>query len=240
MDLAHRDNISIEYKLQEAMGPIHNMTFHIQLTLGTERYAASGAAKRKAEEKASGEAYAKTKYPKPSLKPNTCVIPKKSPINELQELVTDNGFTLSTTTDIDMGPPKTYVLECRVNEVNLITRFNSTNKKTAKLEAAKLMLIALAENHIIVDPARRYNESIHHAMHPVSRLNEIQLARHEPEPAYYLMDRIPVAKPGGNYINFIVQISTDKYSSVGNGPTVKEARKEAARKLLDMMNFTIV
>lgn len=229
--LAARNNLTVAVTMSE-MGPAHDRTYTARLMLGTEEYTGSGKSKPEAEEAASSEAYAKTKQKKPDMGPRACVVGEKSAINKLQELVVNHNYTLSYLIEVDMGPPKTYATECHVVEPNLITRFNSTSKKTSKLEAAKLMLSRMGELRIVHDPARRYNHTDMHDMHPVQRLNEILAARHEPDAAYIEMAKLPDG-------TFCVKMSTDKFTAVGTGRTLQEAKREAAQNLLHEMKFTV-
>lgn len=236
--LAHTNNITATYKQIKESGLSHNLTFTAELLLGpSERYQAHGSSKKKAEEKVSREAWALTHYTKPQLKPTTCAITEKSSINILNEWGDANSANVQCyIVEQQLGPPKEYVMECKVNN-NITTRANATSKKAAKINAAEKMLTHLNYLRITAkDPAQRYNTTELIGMNPISRLHEIQSARGEDEPAFRLMSEM---KDKDNVRSFIVQYGVSRYLAVGSGRKLKDAKRDAANNLLKLMGFIV-
>lgn len=244
LQLAVADNITAIYKDLHDAGPNHNKTFNVELILGAnkhiERYLAHGSSKKKAQEKASRDAYAQTTFPKPPLKPRTCLLTDKSPISLVHEWAAENSFPVEFfIVEQELGPPKTYTIQCNINHGTIVTSATGSSKKVAKAEAAEKMIEKLRTGDFGADPARKYNGTAYHAMHAVSRLNEIAIARNEREPAYRLLNETKTKEDGKEVNNFVMQVSSDNFVGVGSGTTKKAAKKEAARNLLNMMNFTV-
>lgn len=243
--LAEFNKINAKFENLPDAGPNHNKTFNVKLFLGSnqdnmERYPGHGSSKKKAQEKASRDAYASTAFAKPSLKPRTCLISDKSPINLVHEWADENSYPVEFfTVEQEFGPPKMYTIQCNINNGNITTTATSSSKKDAKLEAAEKMIDKLRTGEFSLNPARKYNGTAYHAMHEVSRLNEIAAARSELEPAYRLLSETKTKENGKDVTNFVMQVSTDNFVGVGSGTTKNAAKREAARNLLRMMNFTV-
>lgn len=237
--VAHFNNVSLTYTTLREVGLQHNKTFHIQLKIGSEHYQNTASAIKKAEEKAASEAYAQTRYEKPHLKPKSCMIGEKTALSHLHEWSQKNKVSVSCyMKDQQLGPPKVYIMECSANG-NVTTQAQGPGKHTAEQEAAEKMLEKLKHVSVGVDLAAKYNTTKYLDMHPVSRLNEIQQKRREIEPAYRLINELRTADAANHeVISFVVQVSAGKYVGIGVGENIKAARREAARNILKLMEFS--
>jgi len=238
-ELAHFNGIEAKYHFVGETGLPHNKTFTYQLLLGKERYSANGLSKKKAKEKVAREAYSLTKYKKPPVKPKTCTT-DKSTVNMVQEWAQRNGKRVSYYVKRqNLGPPKTYVMECWVDG-NLTTEAENTLKKAAKQEAAEKMLEKVKWLRFSVDNGKKYNKTEFLTMNAISRLNEIQLARHEMEPRYQLLEEIKkVDEKGKDVTVFVMQVTAGKEAAIGFGETMKKAKLDASERVLAMKDFVI-
>lgn len=85
------------------------------------------------------------------------------------------------------------------------------------------------------DPATARN------MNPVSRLNLMQSKRKSPGPSYDLIEIVNIRNAGGSIINtrFHIEAKLNEYTKDGWGYSKKEAKREAAKALLQAMNFQV-
>jgi len=241
MELARFNNITAEFKDSVEIGLAHNRTFQAELLLGTERYTKQATSKKKADDKVSREAWYRTRYPKPQLKPKTCEIGDKSPINLVHEWANQNAHIVTFhVANIEMGPPKVYVMQCDISNTNLTTQANSTLKKQAKHEAAIKMMALLRQHQWSTDPANRYNSTERLTMHPMSRVNAIQAARGQDEINCRLINQVANVNGDGKIItNFLYQCDAGNYKAAGSGQNAKQAKKDAANNLLRVMEFIV-
>lgn len=241
-NLATFNNITALYHEVGVTGPSNNQTFEIQLSLGRESYTNHGTSKKKTMEKVSREAYALTRYTKPPLKPNTCAINDKSPINMVYEWAEKYKLPVSLyVTNIEMGSPKLYVVNCDVGNGNITTQANSTTKKEAKKLAALKMITLLKDVHWETDSAARYNRTEKNVnMHPISRLNAIQAARGEDEVSCRYRNQVTTTNTDGASISHVIyHCDAGNYRAVGTGTNAKMAKKDAAVNILRLMNFVV-
>lgn len=241
--LADFNHIEISFRFVTQHGPAQNRTFVYQLTLGNEQYQAEAVSKKKAQIKVSEEALNNTKYKHPPNSARACMI-TQSPINVVQEWAQKRKLpVVYFVKEQKMGPPKEYTIQC-VLGTNLTTQADGSDKKHAKLKAAEKMLETLKNLNIpIEDEVKdifKYNDTKSVKMHPVSRLNEIQLARHDLEPIYKVKEDVILYNDMGHKVKFFVmEVKVGNQMAMGKGQTLKKAKLDASRNMLKKMGFTI-
>lgn len=245
MDMARINKLNtqqVAYHFEGQFGPAQNRTFKYRLVLGTEQYDNSGTSKKKAQDSVSKMAFQHTKYKKPQLTPQLCVI-KLSEMSILQDWASQRKMSLVFyVVGETKNVPKEYIYECLLNGT-ISTQGRSTRKKEAKSLAAQKMIAKLSDMHLTINSfagkLARYNTSEAVSQHPVSRLYEIQSVKQAMEPIFSISTVTDELDNGRPLLHYVVSVKVDHMEQTASADNVRKARELAARYMLHQMGFLI-
>lgn len=242
-NLAEYNNVTTECFLVAEHGTAQNKTYTYELTLGTERYQNTSIGKQKACQALAEEALRQTKYSHPQLRRRTCAI-IQSPVSLVQEWAQKRNLSASyEIIDQKLETKREYTIECNLG-LGFVTHGIGEDKKTAKTAAAENMWDKIQDMNLpVVIGAKsidQYNTTEAMYTHPVSRIYEIQRARHGLEPVFNVINRnsVPVANRQNVHIVHL-EGKLDNLRVVGQGRNIRQAKADAAEKLLKEMGFLV-
>lgn len=242
-NLAEFNNVTAECFLIAEHGSPKNKTYTYELLLGSERYQNTSIGKQKACQSLAEHALQNTRYVHPPLRKRTCAIVQTS-VSLLQEWAQRrNLIPYYEITNQAFEPEREYTIECSLG-LGFKTDGRSDDKKTAKSIAADKMWERIHDMNIPIvigtKSIDQYNTTEAMRTHPVSRLYEIQKARKGYEPVFNVINRDSL--PTGNRQNVhIVQMEAkiEDMRVVGQGKNNRQAKADAAEKLLRQMGFLV-
>lgn len=204
------------------------------MSIGDEEYHASASNKRKAEEAVAELALNRTRLPKSPQGEKVCVYSKTAMALVHEWTQQYNRHVTYQLVEMKAGPPRSYVMDCFITP-NLTARAEAADRQAAKLAAADKMLAMLKTvNTAMVGTAERMDVK---QEHPVSRLYELQASRHDIEPVFITKGSVDTFDEEDRKVRqFIVEVRVGHLVADGVGTTVKAAKREASKKMLQMMN----
>lgn len=213
--------------------------YEYSLALGNVNYTANSTTKGRAEELASYIAVNTTKLPMPHDAIDKCTT-RYSAIVLVHEWAQyhKSNVAYNVLEEKGDGTRPIFVMECFIPP-NLRTHAEAGDKKSAKLKAAERMLpllpmISITDNLVPI----KVEEAVD--MHPVSRLNEIQLERKQKEPIYHLRNDLLMSNEMGQPSHlFIMEVRVGDVIMQGTGKTVRAAKADASAKMLRLMNLPV-
>lgn len=220
-----------------------NRKITCKLVLGTEEYTGNSTSKSlaKAKEKVARQAYALTKYTKPPIENQTCIVPPptvKSDISLLEEYghVVGNHMMYSEVHHSFNGSFEYVAMLGDKSASGLGYR-----KKTAKTAAATNLVETIGRSKVVGALRAKYNDRKYHNMDPKLRLRKIlHITDLSDNPEYTKEDEHFEQVDGkGQVKRIIAQVATSDYIAAGSGTTFEEASSKAAANLLITMNYTV-
>lgn len=246
--VARKNHINATYTKISAKGTPHQPVFTYRLHLGRESYVASNNSIKGAKEKVAREAYSATHYTKPKLHDRTCRN-YRSDISEMNEWAQKKGYQFACAiTDQKLETPIIYTYQCRILGTDYRAKANNSNKKQAQAAAIRDIKQQIERNPITLrgDQGHKYNATNYFYLNPISRLGQIQTARHQVDPVYRLIEEIRGIsnKTHNEPTVFIMGVKSKQnadleFTGVGRGATLKEAKYAAAVNVLNMMNYFV-
>lgn len=243
-NLAEYNNITAECFLVAEHGTVKNRTFTYELVLGNERYQNTSIGKQKACQALAEQAMRRTKYAHPSLGRRTCAVIQSS-VSLLQEWAQKRNLTPEyVIVHQELEMERSYTIECTLLGLGLKTQGIGVDKKFAKTIAADQMWDRVQSLNIpMVTGAKsidQYNTTEAMNFHPVSRIYEIQRARHGFDPVFNVVQRNSVLTANRQNIHIVrMEAKLDNLQVVGQGGNNREAKADAAEKLLKAMGFLV-
>ncbi|KAK4875107.1 hypothetical protein RN001_011529 [Aquatica leii] len=180
--------------------------------------------------------------------------PTKSAISLVHEIGLKKNFDIIFEVISEKGPPhmREFVTQCRVGE--FLTEGEGPSKKKSKRNAAEKMVQELSKfghlpntNEVITPKPKletkkkkkrnliKDDQSADYAhINPISRLEEIQRAKKEKEPMYYVIED----RANSKNQEFVIQVSVNGHISTGSGPSKKIAKRNAAESLLVSLGYS--
>lgn len=234
--IAKHNHITAKYeKIQEQRNGA--TLIRCKLDLGTEAYTANSTSLSKAKEKVSRQAYALTKYEKPSLGNRTCIIhhpSAKSDISLLEEYAQSiRAHVLYS--EKPRHPNGTF--ECDVTLDGKSGSGIGASKKSAKTAAATHLLSVIGRAKVTDTLTAKYNQPGYHNMEPTTRLRKIIRVTELNGDVHCTKTREVTER---SVKRIIVQMDTSTNGkSSGSGVTFEEACSNAAINLLRHMNFNV-
>lgn len=231
-ELAQHNNVGILFRFDGKANDSDHRHFSYHLSIGHEDYYASGSNKRKAQEAVAELALNRTRFPKPPQGEKVCVY-SKTAIDLVHEWTQRYHRTVVYhLEDVKPGPPRSYVMDCYIAP-NLTTRAEALDRQAAKLAAADKMLAMLKT----VNTEMLGTDEGVEQKHPVSRLYELQALRHDIDPVFKMKGSVDTFDQEDRKISqFIMEVRVGHLVADGVGTTVKAAKREACKKMLQMMN----
>lgn len=209
-----------------------------RLELGTEEYHANSTSMPMAKEKVSRQAYALTKYEKPSLRNRTCIVHQptstvKSDITLLEE------YAQSIHSHVLYSEKPRHQNGTFQSEATLNGEFGSgiePSKQMAKTAAATALLNTIGKKQVITALRAKYNQPRYHNMEPTKRLRKIIRVTELNGDGIYTMQN-EVSEGTGKRI--VAQVEISDTMAAGSGATFEEACSNAAANLLRSMQFNV-
>lgn len=247
--VARKNNINATYTKISSKGTPHQPIYTFRLHLGRESYLASSSSMKTAKEKVSREAYGATHYGKPKLKDRTCKN-FHSDVSHVNEWAQRRGYQFTCSiVDQKLGPPIIFTHECSILGTSYRARADHSIKTQAQMAAAQEIKRQIERSPDIMsrfDQGLKYNSTNHFYLNPVSRLSQIQTARHQTDPVYGTIQEVPgfSNKTHREQKTFIVRVKAKQnndleFTGIGRGTSLKESKYAAAVNVLGMMNYHV-
>lgn len=235
--IASHNHITAKYEKINQEQKNGTTLIRCKLDLGTEEYRANSTSLSKAKEKVSREAYALTKYQKPSIGNRTCIVHQpsvKSDISLLEE------YAQSIRAHVFFSEKARHSngsFECDVTLDGKSVWGIGLSKKLAKTAAATHLLSTIGRTKVIDALTAKYNQSGYHNMEPISRLRKIARVT-ELNGDVNCMKKNEVLERSGKRIYAEINTS-DNRKARGAAATFEEACSNAAVDILGNMQFTV-
>lgn len=242
-NLAEFNNVTAECFLVSEHGGPQNKTYTYELLLGSERYQNTSIGKQKACQSLAEHALKVTRYVQPPLRKRTCAIMQTS-VSLVQEWAQKRNLTANyEITNQVFEPERRYTIECSLG-LGFKTDGTGDDKKTAKAIAADKMWERIQDMDVpIVIGAKsidQYNTTEAMGTHPVSRIYEIQRARKGLEPIFNVINRDLLPTANRQNVHIVqMEAKIDNIRVVGQGRNNRQAKADAAEKLLRQMGFLV-
>lgn len=216
--------------------------FTYKLILGNETYSARATSIQITKDKVSREAYSLTKYPKPTLKKRECVIDttKRTDLSILYEYATYINQTVAIDEKHTSQMPSTYEIALNLNGKQASA--TGHGKQKVKQEAAKSLIEKFGRDNVINALVRKYDLPRYHRMNPIERLSKIVKINGSNDVVdYSIVSELDNTDASGKKIReVIVDAEVRNFVNRGKGATLGEAKKDAAKGILKLMNFAVV
>ncbi|XP_062841647.1 double-stranded RNA-binding protein Staufen homolog 2 isoform X2 [Trichomycterus rosablanca] len=230
--------------------------FYVQLTVGSNEFIGEGRTRQAARHSAAMKALQDLRNePIPEKPPQSSEEKKdsedetdanKSEISLVYEIALKRNMPVNFEVLKESGPPhmKSFVTKVTVGEFSAEGEGNS--KKLSKKRAALSILQQLKKLPFIPTvekPKLHYKKrpktilkagpEYGQGMNPISRLAQIQQAKHEREPEYTLLSERGLPRRR----EFIMQVKVGEEVSTGSGPNKKVAKRAAAETMLLQLGY---
>lgn len=174
--------------------------------------------------------------------PNTSLI--KSPISEVYEIASQHKMKIDFEVVSSTGPPhhRTFVTTVTVGEFK--ASGEGSSKKASKHlascnileELRKLPVLAKSEANSRLYKHGGYGKKTHKdldpSLNPISLLSQLRQRRKESLPVYTL-----ISEEGVRNKEFTMQVQVDSHIGKGSGANKKEAKKNAAEAMLQLLGI---
>lgn len=216
--------------------------FTYKLTLGNEMYSARATSIQITKDKVSKEAYSLTKYPKPTLKKRECVI--DTTIRTDSSILYEYAVYINQTVVIDVKHisqrPSTYEITLTLNGKQASA--TGHGKQKVKQEAAKSLIEQFGREIVITALERKYDLPCYHRMNPIQRLDKIVKVSGSNDMVEYsvISETDQTDASGKKTREVIVEAAFKSIENRGSGATLNEAKRDAAKGVLKLMNFAVV
>lgn len=241
-NVARHNNVSVKFGKVDQEVRNGTPKINCKLELGTEQYTGNSTSYKKAKEAVARQAYAKTKYAKPTLSNRTCVIATatiKSDISLLEEF----GNAIGEFVHYDeIAGQATFKMNVSLNGKTAMG--TGPRKQIAKTDAATRLIDAIGRTNVTNTLFQKYNRPKYHNMEPTERLRKIMRIKDLSADGVYTKLNELAENKGGKSVKVIVaqvdaQIASQGYKVAGTGPTFEEAKSKAAANLLRHLDFTV-
>lgn len=239
MELAHFNEVNIQYHYRGKSGEGIDRTYAYELEIGEEKYEMSDRSEKRAKDEIAMKALRETAHKFPSNAIDVCTFSYSA-----QQLVHEwaqkhKRMVSYTLIEQRTRPSPMFVMECVLSRPDLVTRGSGADRKAAIMDASEQMLMKL----------QSINESAYEVplspelavdMHPVSRLHELCNLKGLPEPIFRLMDVVTSKNENGTKSTiFIVRVQSNAIVATGSGTTIRAAKRDASKNLLKTLNFAV-
>lgn len=231
--IASHNHITAKYEKVNQLQKNTTTLIKCKLELGTEVYMVNSTSLSKAKEKVSREAYALTKYQKPSLGNRTCIVHQPSVKSDISLLEEYAQSIRKHVLYSEKARHTNHTFGCDVTLDGKAASGIGLSKKLAKTAAATHLVDAIGRANVVNALTAKYNQPQYHGMAPMERLRKIIGVTDLNGDAVYSK------VSGGSGKPIHVRITTSDTVANGSGATYEEACSNAAAHVLEHMRFTV-